>query len=496
MATPSVTPDPMTAAFSQLGAKQAQPDSASADPMVAAFSNLASSKQTQQETSPEQPGLLQRTYETSPIKPLIDMAKQEWDASRQKVSQDQTIGKQTIDLVKNGDFGRAAELLLSHLATRTGQAAMTAPGVPAAAGIAQSSYQHGKQAVQAAGQGNIKEAIAQGAEAVPVAGQIAEQVGEPLGKDIKEGNVWGAVGDVAGGAATIGSLLLGGSPEARSAAGEAIDTVGEAAKRSVSPLKKALTPINPESVQPEVQGTIRGTAENAASEAGVAKPAAKSIVKSIQESADNIYAKSKAQYRILDDAVDGRIQRFQEKLDANRRALRNLTGTEADETTEAKLLKAQKEIEDSMTEAFDDAKKKGVDPKLVDEAKANFKKSQALYDLNNAVEKTTTGMRPDVGNPETAAKNPEVTDPEKFFKRVNDLHRTGRLQDALGEKGADQLLEKANEGVLKYREVLRRNEQIAGNQKIARGVGKALTYGAAGGLGIAGVEKLVRQFIP
>lgn len=418
--------------------------------------------------TPEQPGMLQRAYETSPIKPLVEMAKQQWDASRQKVSEDQAIGKQTIDLVKAGDYGRATELLLSHLAKRTGESAMSAPGVQAVKGIAENSIQHGKKAVEAAGQGNAGEAIAQGAEAIPIVGQAAEQIGEPLGKDIKEGNYGAAVGDVAGGGVTLGTALLG-SPEARGAAGDAI----EGAEEGVSGAAKKITaPIRKGSVQPEVQGNIREAVGNTAT---------KSIAKTVEDSADAKYAEAKSQYQTFDKASGIDTKYIEDKLKANRIKLQQLTSSEEDMATEAKILKGQRDLEQTMNEGFERAKKAGVDPAIVDKARETFKQSQALYDLDNAVKKTTKGMRPDIGDAKSAAKNPEVTDPEKFFNRINDMHRSGRLHDALGAKNADDLLSKANEALVKYR-------GIARNQKIA--------VGSATMLGLAGMNKYVKNLIP
>ena len=57
--------------------------------------------------------------------------------------------------------------------------------------------------------------------------------------------------------------------------------------------------------------------------------------------------------------------------------------------------------------------------KLVDEANANFKKSQALYDLDKHLKMSASGMRPDIGT--AAAKNPEAVDPSKMFSRMNRL---------------------------------------------------------------------------
>ena len=170
--------------------------------------------------------------------------------------------------------------------------------------------------------------------------------------------------------------------------------------------------------------------------------------------------------------------RFSLSLSPWRRQLRELTGTAEDTAKEGKLLQAQHETEQSMQEAFEDAKKSGVDAKVVDEASGTFKKAQALYDLDSTVKKVTTGMRPDIGAA-SAAENPEIVNAERFFDRVNKLHQSGRLQEALGEGGADNLLSKANNAVVQMRRVVR-------NQKVAAGAAKKVVGGAL--LGAAGKE--------
>jgi len=125
---------------------------------------------------------------------------------------------------------------------------------------------------------------------------------------------------------------------------------------------------------------------------------------------------------------------------------------------------------------FEEAKANGVDPKLVEQAKANYRRAQALYDLDVNVKKSVEGMRPDVGNPETAAKNPETVNPQKFFNRVNNLYDSGRLQESLGEEGADDLLAHANDHLVRHKVILR-------NQAIAKTAGKITGYGVAGAAG-------------
>lgn len=298
-----------------------------------------------------------------------------------------------------------------------------------------------------------------------------------------------ALGDAAAVAASIwagGKLMPALGAEAGEAgAGEA--AAGEASAAAPKPaeggvVSKVTAPLRQNSVQPGLQQTIRDAMNTAAEEAGVEKPTAKSIGKTASNTADNIYAKSKEQYRVIDEATGGRVQRFSDRLKNIQRQLDGLTGTEEDVAQEGKLLKAQKETEEAMHEAFEDAKAKGVDPGIVDQASANFKRSQALYDLNHNIRMARSGGSPDILEAKAAAKNPEILDPEKLFKRVDAMENSGRLQDALGEAGARNLYKAVNDSLLQFRKVLR-------NQNIATKAGQYSKYGA----GVIGAGEIIRR---
>jgi hypothetical protein len=244
-----------------------------------------------------------------------------------------------------------------------------------------------------------------------------------------------------------------------------------AAKDAIKDAYKSV--LDTKSVQPVLQQGIRDTLAKVAEDSGVIKSAAPSIRDVANDTADAVYAKSKGQYQVLDDATGGRVQRFKDRLDNIRQSLDGLTGTEEDVAKEASLLKAQKETEAAMQEAFDDARAKGVDPKLIDEATANFKKSQALYDLDKHLKMSASGMRPDVG---TSAKNPEAVDPNKMFSRMNRLYDSGRLQEAVGQQNAESLLDHANNAYIQQQKIL-------GNQALAKTVGKYAAHAAELGTG-------------
>jgi len=224
-------------------------------------------------------------------------------------------------------------------------------------------------------------------------------------------------------------------------------------------------------VTPELEASEAAEKANASSEA--AKPELKSIRKTVEQAGDKVYAASKADYKVLDDATNGRFQRFRDKLANGRRQLQNLSGSEEDVQKEASILKGQKETEDAMQEAFDDAKAKGIDPKLIDRADANFRKSQALYDLDNAIKKSTTGAHPDFSTPELLKESPETLNPKMLHSRINALYDSGRLQDALGEDGANKLFDHTLEHSGAYDKIMR-------NRKIG-------LYGLGGAAAMTGV---------
>ena len=155
---------------------------------------------------PEQPGFWERAYETSGLKGIVD-------ASKAKQQMDEAAGKEIMAHVKAGRWGHATEALLKHVVGPAALEGALGPGGEFLKGVGTSTYQHSNQAADAVKRGDIKEAIAQGAEAVPVVGQIAEQVGEPLGRDVREKNWSGTAGDMAGGAASL-LALRGGTKEA------------------------------------------------------------------------------------------------------------------------------------------------------------------------------------------------------------------------------------------------------------------------------------------
>jgi hypothetical protein len=308
------------------------------------------------------------------------------------------------------------------------------------------------------------------------------------GHSVKDAaQITGAIHDINASADPLGAYAKAAQETAGEGVGQALTALAAegiikgvpAAKGAAENINSAIGPktISPKVIQEPLKAGIKSAVEDVADDAGVPKPMSKSIRNVVEETADKVYDKSKAQYQALDEATGGRFQRFKEKLEAGRKQLMNLSGSEEDVAKEASILKGQQETEAAMQEAFDEARAKGIDPKLIDDANANFKRSQALYDLDIAIKKSTEGAHPELSSPELVDDSPETVNPQKLSNRINSLYDSGRLQDALGEMGANDLFDHSLKNLSDYKKIMRNRQVAATAGKYAAG---ALGLGAAG----------------
>jgi len=65
-----------------------------------------------------------------------------------------------------------------------------------------------------------------------------------------------------------------------------------------------------------------------------------------------------------------------------------------------------------------------------------------------------------MSTPELLEDSPETVNPRKLHARINSLYDSGRLQDALGEKGANDLFDHTLENSAAQSKILR-NRKIA-----------------------------------
>jgi hypothetical protein len=312
---------------------------------------------------------------------------------------------------------------------------------------------------------------------------------------------------VRGGSVATGQALAhGASPEEALKQGAIAAGLGTATGAAAEGLKAAANKVSgvvsdtlskaravPQDLQPEFQKGIKDLVGQVADEVGVAKSKSATIQKYVEETADNVEAKAKELYEKIDTAAgEPFIQKFQQRLSNIRRQIQGLTGTEADVTKEAALEKSRTETMEAMEEAFNTAQAKGVPRHTLDEANAMWKKAQALYDLNTEINRPSviSGLRPDIGTAAQAAANPEAVNPGSFFKRVSQMHRNGRLQEALGSDRADNFLTHVSDAQADESQLLREQAHAQANINRAKSLGVKAATGIGIGAGTLGAGAL------
>jgi hypothetical protein len=214
---------------------QASPNPDTSAPLD--FSDLGARSVLADAPTHQQPGFFERAYQVSGIQSMVEAAKA-------REAENEAMRSEVLSHIRANNWGSTADLLLKHIGKQAVNApGIAGPGLEAVSGVIGNTIQHGRAAYQAGKAGDTKEAIAQGAESVPVVGSVAQQIGEPLGEDIRDKNWWGAAGDVVSGGIQAALALAGD----RSAAAEAGDTMSaEKTAAKGLPLKAAGQKIAPE----------------------------------------------------------------------------------------------------------------------------------------------------------------------------------------------------------------------------------------------------------
>jgi hypothetical protein len=200
-----------------------------------------------------------------------------------------------------------------------------------------------------------------------------------------------------------------------------------------------------------------------------AKELSPSIRKNFEEAGDTVYAKSKAIYSQIDAATDGKFQSTTTAMKNIDKKLADVHGVNPDQ--EGALLEQRGQLETAQNQMWEEAKQKGVASKLVDQAKANYRKAQALYDLDRHIKMSTSGVEP---------VTTETLDPKKLSTRLERLYDSGRLQEAVGNDGAHSLLKESHSAEV-------RQTRLSKVKKVAGRV-------AGGAAAIAGGRELVKGF--
>jgi hypothetical protein len=401
----------------------------------------------------DQPGFLQRAYETSPLPGIVDAVRGTYHDLADTPQKQADALHGVVDSIAGGDWRGAANHAMSLLFGSEN------PFQDAAKSVIQ-SY--------------VKQAAAKPAEVaaeIPGASGLAKYV-----NDVKAGNTRGAIGDVVGTATSILPMVAG-DEASTTKAGDIVSKAGdvlapEKLRNAVADTVAKAKPLVSEeaagqTAQPEAQQAVRAAAQDA----GAAQTP--SIRSAFENAGDQVMAKSKAAYRVLDDATGGRFQRFSDQIRNLQMKMNEVAGIDDDAYEKYEL--KRNEIETVQANVIDDLVQSGkIDSGLADEAKANFKKASALYDLDSAVKSSTSGVRPEMA---VEGSTPETLDANKLISRLNKLNDSGRLAQAIGPDGAAQII----------RDVDKAARSKAGAVSTAKLVKTVAKYGAAAvGLGALG----------
>jgi hypothetical protein len=216
----------------------------------------------------------------------------------------------------------------------------------------------------------------------------------------------------------------------------------------------------------------------------VAQPAARSALQeaagtktsslreSLSEAIEGAEANAKELYKQIDDASGADIKGLGEKLRTVNRAIRKSVSDSEDAALESRR--------DAITERIQAAKQsaiqRGVDPKVLDQADAEFKRMSALTDVEKRVVKN-----PDIVQGNEAHGTPPTVDIDKAVKALqklqdNEKYGGPRLEQAFGEDGAKKLLDKfysaQRQGVhaMKMQQVAKWIAGVAGAGAAAKGI--------------------------
>lgn len=183
------------------------------------------------------------------------------------------------------------------------------------------------------------------------------------------------------------------------------------------------------------------------------------------EASDAVEAKAKSLYQTLDQVSGGRAQRFRDALRNVNQSLGNIVGLDDDE--EARLAAKKADIEAGHQKMLADLQAAGHDPNLLAKAGAAWKKQSALADLGNAIRQSTTGMRPELAT--VASSTPESINPKTLFTKLNRLYDSGRLQDAIGQENAANLLRHVDSAFVQSQRIVDNSRWSAALKKTALG---------------------------
>jgi hypothetical protein len=319
--------------------------------------------------------------------------------------------------------------------------------------------------------------------------QPATKIALDRGRQLTEGAATGGdlatplgstAADVAIGAATYGAgkgfSALRGAAEAGEA-GEAANAAGKVARETPGRIQQIR--LGEKVAQEPAQEALRAGAKAGGAAGGVSTVQPQSLRTVLEEPINAIGARAKSLYKSIDEATGGRFQGTADKIDAVNEKLRTVTN----DTEEAKLSADKDRLMWQQEKMFDEAAEKGVSKDTVAQAKAVYRHTQALKDLDAKVFKNPNIVR---GNAAMGAEETiNVDSAVKTLQKLSDSTKFGgsRLEQALGTEGAQALLKDMYAAQKEGITALSRQQLIGRFVKIAGlgGVGYEVLRGLFGG---------------
>ena len=243
---------------------------------------------------------------------------------------------------------------------------------------------------------------------------------------VRGATVGGTVGGIHGG--TTGAIE-----------GATLGGAAEMVPQAPAAIREAYKGVTGKALQETLQTGIRDVLGSVAEDAGVT-PAKTSVRDSAKSVADSVYADAKSQYAAIDKATGGKFSPIDDALKNVNREIQQHYGV--DEAKDALLDSRKAELMQKLDSVLDEAKANGLADDAITAARNTYKRAQALYDLDAQIKASTDGISAGRSNRFQASEN---VSPKKLFLRLNKLWDSGRLQEAIGDDAAKDLIDHAYE---------------------------------------------------
>lgn len=192
-----------------------------------------------------------------------------------------------------------------------------------------------------------------------------------------------------------------------------------------------------EAAQNGFHTNLRNVLNDAAGDSGLPPSKAASLRDVAAEHGTALRKQARQLYQTLDKAIGGtRFQTYDDQIYNAVNALRHDAGLNPDAT--GALVEHINALEKAKSDAEELALENGVDPNIIKTANAAHRKAMAFYDLSDKIRQSASGLRPELIGAKSVGS--EVISPAKLAPKIHQLYNTTRLQQALGNDRADDLL--------------------------------------------------------